>query len=644
MDGMTTRRRSNVNNSPAVRKIHLGLLSAAVFFAGYLLYIAVAVRPDFLYYSLISNGGYVYPPFMTGFDFLFDVLRHPGGISWYISSLLFQSYANPWLGALTISTLAVCSFSLSRVMIRRFFGFNFDMLAYTPALVALVTINRYGDPMLLLVNYDLVLAITIVTIGAMTQRGKLYLAIFVPGFALAYFVTGGGVVLFALIVAMYVVQNRRHSVSVNITAAILLGAAVLLYIYADFRAVLQYGSLTGGYPVRRLMPPGSTFVIDGSAVVAGAFIAACALLGPLFRATRRRQGDGMMPGFFSGVSGALIVLLLAAGCVVFSHDEKRRLKMNFEYLDRAGRPEDVISLVNKLDPARLDPIILFDLNRALFRLGLLGETMFSYPQNPAALSLIQPKYKFWVPVLIRNAEFYYDLGYLNLSKASLAELFEGGRIEHPAVIELLGKNALAHDRPAIAAMWYQRLSRDLIYGKKGRNIMEYLKNGTSFSGLDTVESRRKDAIRRDTVLTVLDVKNFCVALLDENPGNRMAFDYLVGNYLLSGNLPAAAACLSRFREAGYDQLPRNWAEALVLYCGMNAMNDPALLSVIPPDVNKSFMAFMTACGSIKQRCEQMGLGKDAYVHEASTALRPDFGSTYFFYYFFQSSGGPRWYH
>jgi len=639
---MTTKKRPHGSNSPAVRKILSSIPFAAVFFSGYFLYIAVFVRPDFLYYSFIFDSGYVYPPFVTGFDFLFDALRHPGGISWYISSLLFQSFANPWFGALVTSALAIFSFVLSRVIIRRFFGFNIDLLAYMPALVALVTINRYGDPMLLLVNYDLVLAITVATISAMKQRGITQIALFALGFTLVYFVTGGGVVLFALLVIMYTIQSRHWGVPVTITATVMLTVALLLYIYADFRAVLQYGSLTGGYPVRRLMT-GRTFMVDWPAVVAGAFIAACALLSPLFSGIRRRKGDGPIPDFFSGMFSAVFALLIATACIAFSRDEGRRLKMNFEYLDRAGKPEDVISLVNKLNPARLDPIILFDLNRALFRLGMLGETMFSYPQNPASLSLIQPKYKFWVPALIRNAEFYYDLGYLNLSKASLAELFEGSRIEHPAVIELLGKNALAHGRPEIAAMWCRRLSHDLVYGKKGRAMLEYLKDGTSFSGLDTVEYRHENSIKHDTVLTVLDIKNFCTDLLDQNPGNRMAFDYLVSSYLLSGNLTAAAAYLPRFRDVGYDRLPRNWAEALVLYCSLNAITDPVLLSIIPPETQKSFMVFISTCGSIKQRCEMMGVGSDVYLREASTTLRPDFGSTYFFYYYFHSSGGPRWY-
>jgi hypothetical protein len=269
--------------------------------------------------------------------------------------------------------------------------------------------------------------------------------------------------------------------------------------------------------------------------------------------------------------------------------------------------------------------------------------MFSYPQNPDALTIENPAIKFRVPVLMRKAGFYLELGYLNLSKASLAELFEGSRIEHPAVIELTGKNALAHGRPAIGAMWYRRLSRDLNYGKKGREVLRYLATGAPFPGLDTLELLRKNAIKHDTVVTILDIQNFCTALVAENPGNRMAYDYLVGGLLLNGKLPEAARLLQRFSEAGYRQLPKNWAEALILYGVLNTVTDSTLTSAVPPDVTASLMRFMAACRSLKQHYEQFDRSAERYASEAPSALRQEFGSTYFYYYFFHMSGASRWY-
>lgn len=617
-------------------------IGPVLFFSAYFLYIAVVVRPDFLFHALITDGGYVYPPFLTGFEFFRDALRYPGGIAWYLSSFLFQTYANPWLGALTVAAAAFCSFTLSCAMIRIFFGFSLDLFAYAPAMVALVVMNRYGDPMPLLVNYDLSLAFALMAIGWLVRHSSRHWTVFPLCFGIVYYGTGGGAVLFTLLVVSYAFQNKRSCTLTIAAATVSLAAAALLYWYCDLRACLQYALVAGGYPARRLMTDTKVFV-DTPAIIASAFMVSCTLLAPLFRAMRGRKRAAAVFNILLGAAGAGAALLIMAACLAVTRDEGRRIKVTFEYLDRAGRPGNVVSLVDNLKPARLDPFALFDLNRALARLGLLGEKMFAYPQNQDALTLEQPSFKFWVPALMRKAELYFELGYLNLSKTSLAELFEGSRIEHPAVIELLGKNALAHGRPAIATMWYRRLSRDLVYGRKAGEVLRYLSDGTPFPGLDTLELVRKNAIKRDTVVTVLDIKNFCAALVAEHPDNRMAFDYLVGGFLLSGNLQAAARYLPRFREAGYDRLPRNFAEALMLHCVLNAIADSGLLGAVPPDIKTSLMRFMKACRSIKERCERMGGGDERYAREAPAALREEFGSTYFFYYFFHMSGAARWY-
>lgn len=612
------------------------------FWTAYFLYIAVAVRPDFLYYALITDGGYVYPPFLMDFDFFTNSLQYPGGIAWYISSFLFQLYANPWLGALAVLTTAFCSYVLNRLIIRRFFGFPLDLFAYTPAVIALVVMNRYGDPLPLLINYNLSLIFTLLAIDWLIKRSSRHWIVFPICFGIVYFFTGGGAILFTILVILFTFQNGRQGTLTTAVAFVSLITAILLYRYCDLRAVLQYALVTGGYPERRLLPDKKIF-IDTPAIIATAFIVFCALLAPYSRMISGNKRVAAIFNNFSGLNVTGAVFLITAVILTFTRDEGRHTKVMFEYFDRIGKPGDVIALVDKIKPARFDRFALFDLNRALSHQGLLGEKMFAYPQNPEGLTLENPSLKFFVPTLIRKAELYYELGYLNLSKASLAELFEGSRIEHPTVIELLGKNALAHGRPAIAAMWYRRLSYDLIYGRKAGMVLRHLKDGTPFPGLDTIESIRKNAMQSDTVLTVLNVKNFCAALLAENPRNRLAFDYLISSCLISGNIQEAASYLPRFSEAGYERLPKNWAEALILYYALNDVTDSQLLTTVPQEIQASMVRFMGACHTIKQRYERLDRGQERYAREAPSILREEFGSTYFFYYFFHMSGTARWY-
>jgi hypothetical protein len=617
-------------------------ITICIFWTAYFLYSAVIVRPDFLYNALITDGGYVYPPFLTNLEFFTEAFHHPGGLAWYLSSILFQTYATPWLGALTFLVASICSFALSRIIIRRFFGFPLDLFAYAPAIIALVVMNRYGDPLPLLVNYNISLAFTLLIIDHLIQYSSRHWMVFPLSFSIVYFFTGGGAVLFTLLVVLYSFQNKRQGAFTMVAATVSIVAAMLFYRFYDLRAALQYAMVTGGYPERRLMADTKVF-IDTPAIIASAFIALCALLAPYFQTMRKRKRSATFSYILSGLISTGAAFFITATCLTLTRDEDRRIKVMFEYLDRSGKPGDVIALIDKIKPARFDRFALFDLNRALSHQGLLGEKMFAYPQNPDALTLEISSQKFFVPSLIRKAEFYFELGHLNLSKASLTELFEGSRIEHPAVIELLGKNALAHGRPAIAAMWYRRLSHDLVYGRKAGQVLRYINDGTSFPGLDTLKLMCKNAIKSDTVLTVLDIKQFCTALLAENPGNRMAFDYLIGSLLVSGNIQEAANDLPHFREAGYERLPKNWAEALIIHCALNAVSDSRLLSAVPQEIQVSFVKFMESLRSLKQRYERMDRGDELYAREAPAILREEFGTTYFFYYFFHISGATRWY-
>jgi hypothetical protein len=620
----------------------LQALGISFFWTTYFLYIAVVIRPDFLYYALLTDGGYVYPPFLLDFDLFTRALHYPGGLAWYFSSFLFQTYANPWLGALTVLIITISSFVLSRAIICRFFGFPLELLAYAPAIVAITVMNRYGDPLLLLINYNLSLMFTLITIDWLTKRSSLHWIFFPISFGTVYFCTGGGAILFTILVILYGFQNSNKGLLTTAAALISLIIAILLYLYVDIRAVLQYALVTGGYPERRLMTERKVF-FDIPAILASSFIVLYALLAPYIRLISKNKRRITTFNSLSGLIGTGAVFFFTAAILTFTRNEGRYTKVMLEYLDRIGRPGDLIAFIDKIKPARFDRFALFDLNRALSRQGLLGEKMFAYPQNPDALTMENPSLKFFVPTLVRKAELYYELGYLNLSKASLAELFEGSRIEHPAVVELLGKNALAHGCPDIAAMWYRRLSQDLIYGSKARKVLQYINNGTPFSGLDTIESIRKNAIKTDTVLTVLDIKNFCTALFKEIPGNRMAFDYLIASCLVSGNIQEAVNYIPRFREAGYERLPKNWAEALILYCALNGSTDSQYLNIVPQQIQSSLVRFMRACHSIKQRYERMDRGQERYAREAPSMLREEFGTTYFFYYFFKMSGASRWY-
>jgi hypothetical protein len=54
-------------------------------------------------------------------------------------------------------------------------------------------------------------------------------------------------------------------------------------------------------------------------------------------------------------------------------------------------------------------------------------------------------------------------------------------------------------------------------------------------------------------------------ILSQAPGNRMAFEYLMMNCMITRDLDGFAANLLRFRNFTKDDLPRHYEEALIAY-------------------------------------------------------------------------------
>jgi hypothetical protein len=62
-------------------------------------------------------------------------------------------------------------------------------------------------------------------------------------------------------------------------------------------------------------------------------------------------------------------------------------------------------------------------------------------------------------------------------------------------------------------------------------------------------------------------------LLERNPKNRMAFEYLMAFYLLECNVGEIVANIGRLADFNYTRIPRHYEEALVFYVMITGKHD-----------------------------------------------------------------------
>jgi len=339
---------------------------------------------------------------------------------------------------------------------------------------------------------------------------------------------------------------------------------------------------------------------------------------------------------------ALFITAIAAIFVVCNHTDRDRARLTAYTC--LGRWNDIITTTNHLPLKALDASTVFDLDVALFHTGKLGCEIFKYPQPiknliDGAMPGKSPSF----PADIRFVRFHYDLGDISRAQKVLYEIFVN-ETEHPYVLNLMAEIHLIKGQIAASKRIYRRLCRDLVYGNSASAMLKCLSADTVCLLPENINEKRSLALERDTCVSQFSIKQICIDLLERNPHNRMAYEYLMTLCLFSGELRLFVDYLERFGASFTGFLPQHWAEAVEMYNEMSPPGERTLTDKIPQEVVSESIAFKDKYLSIKQSCMMQGLDESRFKEQAYNDLRQRFGNTVLFFYFFHESGAVRWPH
>ncbi|MCP5522357.1 MAG: hypothetical protein H7A46_12500 [Verrucomicrobiales bacterium] len=138
---------------------------------------------------------------------------------------------------------------------------------------------------------------------------------------------------------------------------------------------------------------------------------------------------------------------------------------------------------------------------------------------------------------------------------------------------------------------------------------------------------QRNRVTRDQIAAGLTTERLLRLALQENPENRMAFQFLVAQQLQARDLLRVRQTLANSPQPTAGPLPRHYAEAVLLHRTLYpGIPMEALLERVPPKVVTDF-----------QRLRELLAQAKGDVNEARARVWPEFGNTYWYYYFF----GPR---
>jgi hypothetical protein len=612
-------------------------LLGVIFFLLCYLYVWIFIKPDLIYHGFGTIIPDV-PLFSAGWQFLRDSLDLPGGLTFYAYGFLSQWYYYSWLGALVVVLVALCLCELSRQHYIHADHPRSTILHYFPAIMIILSYNQYSHPLAACLTSSMGLLFSFAFERMPLRRGTIRMVVFCLMAAICYCIAGaGGVLVFSLMTTVYLLFLRRDWLPAVLT---LPAAAAIIRVLAEYvfhmspkQAFLVWT------PFFQSMTSGMGTLSWISVVMLYTFVPVTVLLiclrKMLFRKTsdspaahpkktKRNKGRpwGTFPAYFKKlVMPAVPVAVMAVG-LYFSYDKTQRQIVLMNCLARQGRWSEVLELGNRLPKNIYNIYCNHDINRALYHAGRLAYDMLCFPQNPHAFLLTHDKEESSMTQL-KMCDTFIELGNVDYAEKLASEfLVEKGSAG--IVLEKLAWINIMKEQECTARIYLNALKKDLIYRHRAASMLSSLDSG--FETDEAAHIRRINSyIRRNgnTRLNRESIEEMLTGLLEHNPGNRMAFEYLMACYLFAGQLDKIAENIGRLNHLGYQDVPTLYEEAMLIYYGSRGQKLDLNKLNIKRETIERYKRFVQICNSMPAQNQQVLLQR----------LIGEFGTSYFFYYY-----------
>ena len=606
----------------------------------------------YLYVLLMVDTSVIYhqqwPVFLTTGEYLNGFLGVPGGLATYASLFIAQSYYFPWAGALVLTAMAWLICINTALVLRTMAGRPLSPLwSMVPVLILLAGLSRFNlraeatlPIVIALVSFNLYAAIK-----PRNMAVRLILIALLGG--MVFYVAGGICILLALLVFIYELLRRGNYVSAALS--LLLGAGMGLAV-----GWYSYG-ITYGEAFRIWLPfpqgiaPSWSSLTYPPAALQLAMLAFFPIAALIARASDRLQA--IMPAFIRNrtqpsersanwTMASLFVVIVAGSAIWFyALDRPWRSWLRIHKYSQTRQWAQLLSEARKLPPGLYDEYVFEHVNRALYHTGRLLADGFEYPQGQAIYDSagqdLMPKLlmPYWNNLsIIHNSqvEVLFELGRMHLALQRYHDMveLEGQR---PNLLRKSAQIYLLKGQPETAKIFMRALGENLLFKNESREFLAKLEQDPSFSFDEELVHAKSVMLTEDYLNSGGSeqvYKTKFLQLLNHDPDNRMAFEYLMFHYLLTRKNEPIAQLLPRMRELGYPQLPKAVQQALVIHIMSNRDKNIDLhgyeIDKLMIDRGQSFNRIAFNPGT------STGFNKEAAIGR----LQDDFGGDYYFYFTF----------
>ncbi len=317
---------------------------------------------------------------------------------------------------------------------------------------------------------------------------------------------------------------------------------------------------------------------------------------------------------------ALFAVLCWVGFRSFANFEAEEI-MTYDYLARNERWNDVIKYADKNPPRNY--LSLAMLNLSLAKTEQLGNRMFAYNQH-GINGLFLPFNREYVTAIMGN-EILFQLGLTNASQEYAFESMETipNMGKSARVIKRLAETNMINGQYKVSEKYLKLLEKTIFYRKWARRSMTLLNNEEKINSDPVWGEKRKFMVRNDYFFHIRNIEAVLTRMVKENPGNKMAFEYLMAFYMINKDLRNFINLIPAMERMQYSKVPVSYQEAIMYIIGLNN-EDPMTNS--PQYVSQDTRLRMKAYGDIYT----------AYP-DAQERLEKRFSGTYWYYLHFRDA-------
>jgi hypothetical protein len=556
------------------------------------------------------------PPvfFMTS-DFLKDFLLLPGGLTDWLSALLMQFWFSDLISSIVLTVCIWSVMVLTKVwmdiLLEKHQLHSFHLI---PAGLLLVFHSQYDFHFSITVA--LIINLLVLTLFLRWAPEKqIYRTLWGLVISLLlYWVTGGASFLFVVLFGFDELIKKRF-----------VGGGLVLFISGILPYIASLSFIL--VPLRYAYIHNLSFELPLELWVTGYLLPAFFVLTFVFASLARYIGTWEL---FKKIDSLDFLWKLTAGTILIvgatillfkesMNDTKRHvLLVNRAVTDE--RWSDVLSLTKYC--SNETPLILSQSNLALYQTGKLLDSMFAYPQSKGTLGLLmnQPWSLSWSE---EASDVNWRLGLVNESQHWAHEAFEHKGATSD-LLKKLGKIYLVKGNHEVAKRYFLNLKDVPFQGKTAEYYLRLNENPAElaqdyeYQYIQSIMPTEDLISRGKASLPKLEL------LLKRNPRNRMAFEYMIADLLLTGNLKEIFDHVPDFHSFHYALLPRHVQEAIILVASLTPNIDLTQLKSLV--LQSNFKRFL------EYRQILLTHGGDRY--STMQDLKGQYGDTYWYYFMF----------